>query len=321
MLLEWIEAGSAKHEETMTVPILPTPGFLLQAITKQHKPCWHTIVKSDKAKYIKNIKLNTMKSTISTTIKFLLIILAIQFAFSPKLTAQTDDDYFLLEQGNKAYTEGNFEQAVEIYQKLVNAGYSAGELYYNLGNAYYRIGDYKSAILNYERAKLLMPDNENVLTNLEYSQRFVQDKIETVPKFFLVEWAHSFIEMFTEKAWAIISIICFMLFLAGVITFLFTKVLMLRKLSFYVGILAIFISILAFYSAGKQKQKITQHNTAIVFSPAVTVKSAPNENGTDLFIIHEGLKVTIISRSNGWKEIKLSDGKVGWLPDDSVVEI
>jgi hypothetical protein len=55
MLLEWIEAGSAKHEETMTVPILPTPGFLLQAITKQHKPCWHTIVKSDKAKYIKNI--------------------------------------------------------------------------------------------------------------------------------------------------------------------------------------------------------------------------------------------------------------------------
>ncbi len=262
-----------------------------------------------------------MKSIIQTTIKSVLVILAIQFAFSAKLSAQTDDDYFLLEQGNKAYTAGKFEDAVKIYQKLVNAGYSSGELYYNLGNAYYRTGDYKSAILNYERAKLLMPDDENILTNLEYSQRFVQDKIETVPKFFLVDWANSFIDMFTEKIWATISIFCFILFLAGVIAFLFTKILTLRKLSFYVGILAIFISILAFYSAGKQKQRITQHNTAIVFSPAVTVKSAPNENGTDLFIIHEGLKVTITSRSNGWKEIKLSDGKVGWLPDDSVVEI
>ncbi len=266
-------------------------------------------------------KISIMKSIIPTTIKSLLVILAIQFAFSSKLIAQTEDDYFLLEQGNKAYTEGNFEQAVEIYQKLVNAGYRAGELYYNLGNAYYRIGDYKSAILNFERAKLLMPDNENVLINLEYSQRFVQDKIETVPKFFLIEWVHGFIGMFAEKTWAIISIFCFILFLAGVITFLFTKILTLRKLSFYIGILSIFISILAFYSAGKQKQKITQHNTAIVFSPAVTVKSAPNENGTDLFIIHEGLKVTIIGHSNGWKEIKLSDGKVGWLTDDSIVEI
>jgi tetratricopeptide (TPR) repeat protein len=252
----------------------------------------------------------------NTTLVFVLL-----FSTFTNLTAQTDDDYFLLEQANKAYNESDFEQAAEIYQKLVNSGFSAGELYYNLGNSYYRVGDYKSAILNYERAKLLMPDNENVLTNLEYSQRFVQDKIETVPEFFLVKWAKSFISIFSEKAWSIISIFCFVLFLAGVITFLFTKFLMLRKLSFYISIIAIFISILTFYSAGKQKQNVTQHNSAIVFSPAVTVKSAPNDNGTELFIIHEGLKVTIIGRSKGWKEIKLSDGKVGWLPDDSVEEI
>ena len=255
----------------------------------------------------------------------LIIYKALTFTFLigvfVNLTAQTEEDYFLLEQANKAYTTGNFEQAAKIYEKLVKSGYSAGELYYNLGNTYYRLGDYKSAILNFERAKLLMPDNENALTNLEYSQRYVQDNIETVPGFFLVEWGQSFVSIFSEKLWSIISIVFFILFLAGVVTFLFSKIHSFRKLAFYIGILSIFLSIIAFYCAGKQKQKVTQHITAIVFSPAITVKSAPNENGTDLFIIHEGLKVTIIGRSNGWKEIKLSDGKVGWLPNESIVEI
>jgi len=262
-----------------------------------------------------------MKSTLYKISKYSLLTFILLVIVSVELSAQTEDDYFLLKQANKAYTEGEFQKAVEIYEKLVNTGYSAGELYYNLGNAYYRVGDYKSAILNYERAKLLMPDNENILINLEYSQRFVQDKIETVPKFFLVSWVEAFVNLFSEKAWSIISIFCFIAFLTAVILFLFTKTLLIRKLSFYISFLSIFISIVTFYSASKQNQKVNQHNTAIIFSPAVTVKSSPNESGTDLFIIHEGLKVTIIGRSSGWKEIKLSDGKVGWLPDESIVEI
>jgi tetratricopeptide (TPR) repeat protein len=145
---------------------------------------------------------------------------------------------------------------VEIYQKLVNAGYSAGELYYNLGNAYYRIGDYKSAILNYERAKLLMPDNENVLTNLEYSQRFVQDKIETVPKFFLVEWAHSFIEMVYRKSLGNYKYYLFYAFLSwGNYIFIYKSFNASQAfiLCWYFGYIYLNFSI---YSAGKQKQKL-----------------------------------------------------------------
>jgi len=237
------------------------------------------------------------------------------------LSAQTAEDYKLLKQANKAYTDGQFQKAVEMYEKLVNAGFSAEELYYNLGNAYYRVGDYKAAILNYERAKLLDPDNEDIETNLEFSQRYVQDKIETVPRFFLMDWLDDFNNLFSEKGWAVLSIITFIGCLLLVISFLFTKSFSIKKLSFYFSVIVLFISLVSFYNSYRQNYKATHHNTAIVFSPAVTVKSSPHEGGTDLFIIHEGLKVTITDSAEGWKEIKLSDGKVGWLPGESIVQI
>lgn len=252
---------------------------------------------------------------------FFSLILIINLFIINGLNAQTDDEYFLLKEGNEAYIEGNFQEAVEIYEKLIKAGFCAGELFYNLGNAYYRVGDYKAAILNYEKAKLYMPDDENTQLNLELSQRYIQDKLESVPEFFFVKWGKTFTNLFSEKTWSLFSIISFFIFLTGAALFLFVRTHSLRKLAFYLGILALIISITSFINAGNQFEKINDKSTAIVYSPSVTVKSSPNESGTDLFIIHEGLKVTITGSSSGWKEIKLSDGKVGWLPEETIEEI
>lgn len=237
------------------------------------------------------------------------------------LEAQNDADYQDIKSANKAYTEENYQKAVDLYEKVLSKDLVAAELYYNLGNAYYRLGNYKSAILNYERAKLIEPDDENIQVNLEFAQRFVQDKIEQAPEFFIFKWLHAFVDLFSVNVWSMISIVGFILFLGMIIIFLFIKSLMLRKLSFYFGFFLIFISITGFYSANSQNKNLIRHNTAIVFSPSVTVKSSPNENGTDLFIIHEGLKVTITGQSEGWNEIKLSDGKIGWLPQESIKRI
>lgn len=252
---------------------------------------------------------------------FFSVIIMLQLFGVNGLYAQTDDEYHLLKDGNEAYVEGNFQDAVEIYEKLIKAGYCAGELFYNLGNAYYRVGNYKAAILNYEKAKLYLPNDENIKLNLELSQRYIQDKLESVPEFFFVKWGKSFTNLLSEKAWSVFSIISFFIFLSGAAIFLFIRIQSLRKLAFYIGILALIISITSFINAGNQYEKINDKNTAIVFSPSVTVKSSPNQSGTDLFIIHEGLKVNIIGSSSGWREIKLSDGKVGWLPEESIEEI
>lgn len=71
--------------------------------------------------------------------------------------------------------------------------------------------------------------------------------------------------------------------------------------------------------ASKQKEELLNRDTAIIMSPSVTVRSTPSENGTSLFILHEGHKVNIKDDSmKDWKEIRLEDGKVGWVPVGSI---
>ena len=48
--------------------------------------------------------------------------------------------------------------------------------------------------------------------------------------------------------------------------------------------------------------------------PSVVVRSTPSASGTELFVIHEGRKVTITDDSmQAWKEIVLEDSNVGWI--------
>ncbi|RLD79329.1 MAG: hypothetical protein DRJ10_08990 [Bacteroidetes bacterium] len=249
----------------------------------------------------------------------LLFIFSIVYIFNTN--AQADSLYLLIEKGNKAYTESEFEIAINSYEQVIKSGYSATELYYNLGNAYYRSLNIKSAILNYERALLLSPDDENILTNLDFSRNHIQDRIEEIPQFFMIKWLDSFVNIFPAKTWSIMSISSFILFLILAILFLFSRTLAIRKPAFIFSILLLILSVTSFYGGLVQNRKLTSHNEAIVFSASVTVKSAPANSGTDLFIIHEGLKIKILDSTEGWKEIRLSDGKIGWLPDETIVEI
>lgn len=79
------------------------------------------------------------------------------------------------------------------------------------------------------------------------------------------------------------------------------------------------ISILSNIFASEQKSELLDRNDAIVLSPSVTVRSTPSESGTGLFVLHEGHKIEIKDNSmREWKEIRLEDGKVGWIPASAI---
>jgi tetratricopeptide (TPR) repeat protein len=261
----------------------------------------------------------SIQNAFKILIQFLFSMMAV--CLSNITYSQTNQDYQNIKLANKFYVDEKYNDAAVLYEKVLAKGYVAAELNYNLGNAYYRLGDYKRAILNYERALLLNPDEENAKTNLEFAQRYIQDKIEVVPSFIIIRWLQGFVNFFSANQWAYISIFCFIVFLVLATLFLFSQIIVIRKLSVYFGFLFILFTIISFYCAYSLNNKINSHKSAIVFSPSVTVKSSPNENGTDLFIIHEGLKVTVTDKSDGWKEIRLSDGKIGWLPEIAIEEI
>ncbi|MGQ7868778.1 tetratricopeptide repeat protein [Sunxiuqinia sp. sy24] len=227
----------------------------------------------------------------------------------------------LLEKSNDHYTKQEYEEAIAGYQEVLNGNQESAEVYYNLGNAYYKSGQVTQAIISYERAKLLAPNDEDIQFNLELANQHVVDAIDPLPQVFFLRWWHNIANKYSADGWAKISVISFILVLSLAGLFFFTRTIAVKRLSFWFGILIVAISIFSFNFAARQKKRMTSHNFAIITQPSVTVKSSPSESGTELFLIHEGLKVEIKDSLGGWREIRIADGNQGWLPENSIEKI
>jgi tetratricopeptide (TPR) repeat protein len=249
-------------------------------------------------------------------IKSLILIL---FFITPELNSQDFSKQINL--GNKYFIGGEFEKAIQVYEEIISSGYEAADLYYNLGNAYFKSNKITLAILNYERAILLAPNDEDIQYNLTVARTFTIDKIEALPQFFISQWHHVLVNLFSSDKWAVISIISFITFLLLFSIYLYINIYRVKKISFWLSIIILIISVSAFIFSFHHKEIVTKHNTAIIFSPSVTVKSSPDESGTDLFVIHEGIKVSVVDSLGNWTEIKLSNGNKGWLPNSAIVRI
>lgn len=226
-----------------------------------------------------------------------------------------------LQKANEYYVAEEFPKAITLYENILNEGYESAALYFNLGNAYYKNGILTSAILNYERAKLLAPNDEDIQFNLDLVNQFVVDKIEPLPRPFFVNWWQSLINLHTSNDWALISIAAFIVTLFFAVVYIFSRSVGLKKLGFTLAIIFLIASLFAFGFSGSQKMKIINRHHAIILSPTVTVKASPAESGTPLFVIHEGLKVEITEELGDWFEIKLADGNSGWLLKSTLEKI
>ena len=224
-------------------------------------------------------------------------------------------------QADSAYAKENYLEASRLYEQVLEGGHSS-EVYYNLGNCYYRLEKVGPAVLNYERALLLSPGDSHIRHNLDLARNKTLDKITPLGEIFIVTWYKSIINLLSVDQWATLAVICFILMLGMVALYLFGKQVRFRKIGFYSSLVLLLVCILSNVFAWNQKHILLNRNTAVVMSTSVNVKSTPSQTGTDLFVVHEGTKVTITDPSmKGWKEIKLDDGKTGWIPTESIEEI
>ncbi len=227
----------------------------------------------------------------------------------------------LITRANLYYANGMYEDAIRLYRQVVDSGYAAAELYYNLGNAYFKAHDIPHAILYYERARLLDPGNEDIKYNLELARTYVTDKVDVLPQFFLVAWYHWFLDRLPADGWAILSMIFFFFGLLFLSLYLLARKEGLKRTGFITGVVTLILSAVLFLFAWQSHTMLTAHDHAIVMEPSVTVKSSPGEEGTDLFVIHEGMKVKVVDTLDQWTEIRLEDGSKGWLPNEAITKI
>lgn len=237
------------------------------------------------------------------------------------ITSYADSNKGQMELGNEAYKEGRYQEAIDYYQHILETGNFSKELYYNLGNAMYKSGKLPEAILYYEKARVLDPNDEDVLFNLGIANAQIVDEIEEIPEPFLTATLRDLIQMTSSNTWAIIALIAFLLFLSGLAFYFMNNRKGIRQSSFYIALIALIVFIGGLSFARTSQKQILNNGSAIVFTPTVNIKSSPDENGTKLFILHEGSKVEITDSLGNWFEIKLKDGNSGWLKNTDIQKI
>lgn len=242
---------------------------------------------------------------------YVLIMLLACFLMPASASLKTEAD--------KAYQENDFKGAIEKYEAILNGGQESADIYYNLGNSYYKDNNIAKAVLNYERALLLSPGDDDIRYNLEMAKSKIIDNVTPKREIFIVTWINTIRDLMSETSWSVFAISCFILFILGTSAYIFGGKLVLRKTGFSFAVVFLILTVVANLFADSQKDKLVDRRGAIIMQESVTVKSTPDNSGTDLFVLHEGTKVFINDNSmKGWKEVSLEDGTRGWVPTESI---
>ena len=219
------------------------------------------------------------------------------------------------------YQKGNYQQAIRDYEEILKNGESA-EIYFNLGNAYYRTDNITKAVLNYERARLLSPGDDDINFNLQFARSKTIDKITPQSEMFFVTWYKSLVNFTSVDNWAKTGILCIVMALLLVLLYLFGPQLMLRKIGFFGGLAFFVIFLLSNLFAFQQKQALDNRTGAIIMTPSVNIKKTPAKNSADQFVLHEGTRVDIIDKGmTDWRCIRVGDGREGWIETKAIEEI
>ena len=245
-------------------------------------------------------------------LKLLILILPVIFLGGGAQATDTTAAGELYLDANRAYKEDRYQEAIAGYLRLIGKGYINGHLYYNLGNAYLRSGQLGRAILNYERARIMIPRDADLNFNLRYAIDQATDAISSDQNY--LKQAFFWLEDLTlrELMWTF-----------AVLNILFWSLLLLRlfvrpEWTYYVFIVLLASWLVGGVSMGVKWHQIKSDQRGVILADEINVLAGPESNDTVLFKLHEG---TIIHRErveDDWSLIRFSNTKRGWVNSGSI---
>lgn len=247
------------------------------------------------------------------------IIVLLLVLSSSILSSQNTQELF--SKANSLYKKGNYLKAIELYNKIENSGNISSELYYNLGNCNYKLNNVAPSIYNYEKALQLDPLNEDAQNNLIIAKKLTLDRIEELPKSIFQKLNNQYLSKISYNAWAVISIILSFITAILFLLFYFSHTPSKKRLFFSTSVLSFLLLVLSLTVTYSQFKQTKNNIQAIIFPEEIHVKNAPTSDAEEVFILHEGTKVTVLDVVDQWKKIKLADGKIGWMLSKNLKEL
>ncbi|MDP3003391.1 MAG: tetratricopeptide repeat protein [Bacteroidales bacterium] len=249
-------------------------------------------------------------------IRYILTLLVIFLFAREAVSQETGSEKF--NQGVTYFTSGSYKEALQVWTDIYNTGYRSSGLNYNIGNAYFKLNNIPDAILYYERAYLLNPSDEDINYNLQIARTFIVDRFQEIPELFFVRWYNVVSLFLSTNCWAKISIGSFILCLLLLSLYIYSSRYRHKVIGFWLAVFFFVLTLSSFAFTVRNKSLVYDSHKAIISSPLVSGKSSPDNSGTDLFVLHEGTRVSIEDEVGEWFEIMLSDGNKGWVPVNSL---
>jgi tetratricopeptide (TPR) repeat protein len=223
------------------------------------------------------------------------------------------DEFDRANEAAATYAKGDFRTAADLYEELLSNGNVRTELYVNLGNTYFKLGEYGLSVLNYERAYVLSPGDPDVQHNLQVVRARLKDQVEPIPLLFVVEWWNALKNHHSATAIFIWSVILLWLCAFTVFFFFGSRSILVRRFALLIGSVVSALFVANVFLLLDKQEDLEARRSAIVLSKVVTARSSPDASGVDAFTVHEGLKVEVLDSSEEQCQIRLADGKQGWV--------
>jgi hypothetical protein len=167
----------------------------------------------------------------------------------------------------------------------------------------------------------IAPNNEDIIHNIEVVNSKLTDKVEMVPELFYKRWWKQIVNLMDIDTLATLNIILLTCALLLIALYIALSNMMIRKISFWTGVALLLIFGIGMAAASQRNVYLSQQHEAIVFTQTVNIKSSPDENSKDIFVLHEGTKVKLLDVVAEWQEISIANGSVGWIKNSDIKKI
>jgi len=223
---------------------------------------------------------------------------------------------------SQAYQDGNYAEAVQSYQQVIEMGVVNSDLYYNVGNAYFKQGNLGQAILNYKRALRLNPRDADIQTNLALAQEQTKDQLDTSGESIINQLAEISETWLTQDELALLVVMLWVGLVSLIMAYLFSQSSRTQELLLYgvsvVGFLVIFSGLIL-----SARFYVNYTNPAgVIIADTVDVSSGPSNQSLTEFTLHAGTMIRLLELGDEWVRITLPGNELqGWVSADTVAFI
>lgn len=211
------------------------------------------------------------------------------------------------------YAAKQYPEASDLYRLLADSIEST-DVYYNLGCAEYKQKHYGRAVLAFERALRIDPDNDDAQYNITLVRTQVEDRFAEPSEMFFISWFRTWVASGSVGHWTLLSFVWLVAFFGCTILYFVGRRLLLRKAGFFTAIFCALAFVLTTVFAIVQRSAYANNSDAVIMADEVQLYSSPSTSSKLLRTIHEGTTVTVLDvQKGGWMLVELPDATEGYL--------